>query len=26
MQMNIIVESKEDYEKWLSSQKTFGSN
>ncbi|MCB0381311.1 MAG: cytochrome c oxidase subunit II, partial [Flavobacteriales bacterium] len=26
MQMNIVVESKEDYEKWLSSQKQFASN
>jgi cytochrome c oxidase subunit 2 len=26
MQMNIIVESKEDYEKWLSSQKKFAEN
>ena len=25
MQMNIVVESKEDYAKWLSSQKKFGS-
>tara|TARA_R110001592_G_scaffold52689_2_gene161656 strand:- start:8410 stop:9384 length:975 start_codon:yes stop_codon:yes gene_type:complete len=26
MQMNIIVESKEDYEKWLADQKTFAAN
>lgn len=26
MQMNIIVESKEDYAKWLSSQKKFAEN
>jgi cytochrome c oxidase subunit II len=26
MQMNIIVESKEDYEKWLAEQKTFAEN
>jgi len=26
MQMNIVVESKEDYEKWLSSQKQFAAN
>jgi cytochrome c oxidase subunit 2 len=26
MQMNIIVESKEDYEKWLAEQKTFAAN
>ncbi|HRN41068.1 MAG TPA: cytochrome c oxidase subunit II [Vicingus sp.] len=26
MQMNIVVESKEDYEKWLASQKTFKEN
>lgn len=26
MQMNIVVESKEDYEKWLSSQKLFADN
>jgi cytochrome c oxidase subunit 2 len=25
MQMNIIVESKEDYEKWLAEQKTFAA-
>lgn len=26
MQMDIIVESKEDYEKWLAEQKEFGQN
>lgn len=26
MQMDIIVESKEDYEKWLAEQKTFSQN
>lgn len=26
MQMNIVVESKEDYEKWLSTQKLFADN
>lgn len=26
MQMNIVVESKEEYEKWLSSQKQFAEN
>ncbi|MCB9364720.1 MAG: cytochrome c oxidase subunit II [Flavobacteriales bacterium] len=25
MQMNIVVESKEDYEKWIASQKTFAA-